>query len=118
MAIRKRGGTWQIDYLDPGGKRVRKSFKTRKEAMAEHGKRVSLIAEGKYLDRKPKKTTLADLCKCYEENYRHQTSFKGAKEKYLSNFKASLGADTLLSTMSFREFETYRNQLVSVHGNN
>jgi hypothetical protein len=32
MAIRKRGDSWQIDYLDPGGKRVRQSFKARKEA--------------------------------------------------------------------------------------
>jgi integrase len=112
MAIRKRGGTWQIDYEDPGGKRVRKSFKTRKEATAEHGKRVSLMAEGRYLDIKPEsKTTMADLCKKYTESFSGQISFKNAKEKYLSNFMASLGADTLLSTMSFDKVETYRNQL-------
>ena len=85
MAIRKRGGTWQIDYLDPGGKRVRQSFKTRKEAQAELGKRVSLIAEGRYLDVKPEsKTTLSELCKKYTESFSGQSSFKNAKEKYLS----------------------------------
>ncbi len=51
MAIRKRTGkrgvTWQIDYTDPEGKRVRRNFKKKKDAEAELGKRVSLIAEGK-----------------------------------------------------------------------
>jgi hypothetical protein len=28
--IRKRGNSYQIDYLDPTGKRVRKSFKKKK----------------------------------------------------------------------------------------
>jgi integrase len=112
MAIRKRGDSWQIDYLDPGGKRVRQSFKTRKEATAELGKRVSLIAEGRYLDVKPEcKTTLAELCKRYEENFGNQSSFKNAKGKYLSNFKASFGEDRLLSTITFKEVETYQNQL-------
>lgn len=48
--IRKRGKGYQIDYFDPTGKRVRKSFKKKKDAEAELGKRVSLIAEGRYLD--------------------------------------------------------------------
>jgi integrase len=112
MAVRKRGDSWQIDYLDPGGKRVRQSFKTRKEAAAEHGKRVSLIAEGRYLDVKPEcKTTLAELCQRYEEYFGYQSNFKNAKKKYLSNFKESFGADRLLSTITYGEVEAYRNQL-------
>lgn len=112
MAIRKRGDSWQIDYLDPGGKRVRQSFPTRKEATAELGKRVSLIAEGRYLDVKPEsKTTLVELCKRYAENFGNQSSFKNAKEKYLSNFKASFGENRLLSTIAYGEIEAYRNQL-------
>ena len=43
MAIRKREGTrgvtWQIDYLDPNRVRVRQSFKKKKDAEAELGKR-------------------------------------------------------------------------------
>jgi hypothetical protein len=101
MAIRRRGGSWQIDYLDPGGKRVRQSFKTRKEATAEIGKRVSLIAEGRYLDVKPEsKTTLAELCRRYEENFGNQGSFRNAKRKYLSNFRHSFGEDRRLSTIT------------------
>jgi integrase len=112
MAIRKRGDSWQIDYLDPGGKRVRQSFKTRKEAAAELGKRVSLIAEGRYLDVKPEcKTTLKELCKRYRKNLGNQSSFKNAKEKYLSNFKKSFGKYRILSTITYAEVGTYRNQL-------
>jgi integrase len=115
MAIRKRGDSWQIDYLDPGGKRVRQSFKTRKEATAELGKRVSLIAEGKYgsmLERlKGYKTTLAELCKRYKENFGNQSSFQNAKEKYLANFKESFGENQLLSTITYDKVETYRNTL-------
>jgi hypothetical protein len=48
--VRKRGGAYQIDYRDPTGKRIRKSFKKRKDAEAEMGKRVSLVAEERYLD--------------------------------------------------------------------
>ncbi|HYA39754.1 MAG TPA: hypothetical protein VEF34_00490 [Syntrophobacteraceae bacterium] len=44
MAIRKRGNSWQIDYFDPTGKRVRKNFKKKKGAEIELAKRVSLIA--------------------------------------------------------------------------
>ncbi len=50
LKVRKMGSSWQIDYIDPNGKRVRVSFKKRKDAEAELGKHVSLIAEGRYLD--------------------------------------------------------------------
>ncbi len=33
--IRKRGNSYQMDSLDPNGKRVRKSFRKRKDAEAE-----------------------------------------------------------------------------------
>jgi len=69
--IRKRGKTYQIDYFDPTGKRVRKSFKKKKDAEAELGKRVLLIAEGRYLDvKKEYKTTLKDILTKYEENFK------------------------------------------------
>ena len=111
MAIRKRGGSWQIDYLDPAGKRVRQSFKTRKEATAEHGKRVSLMAEGRYLDVKPEcKTTLAELCKKYTENFGNQSSFEN-KSRQLQNFMDYFGSDTMLDNIRFVNLETYQNHL-------
>jgi hypothetical protein len=60
--IRKREKSYRIDYFDPNGKRIRKSFKKKKDAEAELGKRVSLIAENRYLDiKKDYKTTLKEL---------------------------------------------------------
>jgi len=37
MAIRKRGDSWQIDYLDPNGKRVRQSFRTARKPQPSMG---------------------------------------------------------------------------------
>ena len=68
---RKTGETsWQIDYFDPTGKRVRQSFKKKKDAVAELGKRVSLIAENRYLDvKKQYSTTFGQLIEKYKETY-------------------------------------------------
>jgi hypothetical protein len=98
--IRKRGDSYQIDYFDPNGKRVRQSFKKKKDAVEELGKRVSLIGEGRYLDvKKDYKTTLSELLEKYTENYQHQASFKSWKEICLENFKTYFGIDTLLANI-------------------
>ena len=90
--IRKRGNSYQIDYFDPNGKRVRKSFQKRKDAEAELGKRVSLIAEGRYLDvKKDYKTTLKELLEKYKENYKDQSSFQTWKRFCLEKFKDHFG---------------------------
>jgi len=110
--IRKRGDSYQIDYFDPDGKRVRKSFKKRKEAEAELGKRVSLIAEGRYLDvKKEYKTTLKELADKYKENFETQASFITGKGAYLENFKGHFGSDTLLANIKYVHLESYRNHL-------
>ncbi|MFO8164527.1 MAG: site-specific integrase [Desulfatiglandales bacterium] len=110
--IRKRGNSYQIDYFDPNGKRVRKSFDKKKEAEAELGKRVSLIAEGRYLDvKKDYKTTLKELLEKYKENYKIQRSFQGGKDYYLKNFKEHFGEDTRLDNIRYVDLETYRNKL-------
>lgn len=110
--IGKKGVSWQIDYFEPDGTRVRKSFKKRKEAEAELGKRVSLIAEGRYLDvKKEYKTTLDQVITKYEENYRHQSSFNNAKRKYLENYREYFGKKTLLVNIRYMDLETYSNHL-------
>jgi hypothetical protein len=112
MALRKRGDSWQIDYIDPNGKQVRQSFKRKGEATAELGKRVSLIAEKRYLDvKKDYKTTFKELLDKYEENFRTQASFRNYKGFFLENFKAYFGGDTLLSNIIYMHLETYRNHL-------
>jgi integrase len=112
MAVRKRGNTWQIDYTDPSGKRVRKSFKKKKDADLEHGKRISLIGENRYMDVKPEcKTTLNELLKQYEANYQHQRSFKSGKSYYLKNFREYFKGETILANIRYADIETYRNHL-------
>ena len=114
MAIRKRGDSWQIDYVEPTGRRVRQSFKKRKDAEAEWGKRVSLIAEKRYLDiKKDYKNTLGQLIQKYTENFQHQKSFISAKRCYLPVFKEYFGEDTLLANIKYVDIATYQNNLRS-----
>jgi hypothetical protein len=95
--IRKRREGYQIDYFDPTGKRIRKSFQKRKEAEAELGKRVSLIAEGRYLDVKRDYTsTLGELITKYTENFQRQASFQNWKRFCLENFESHFGGETFL----------------------
>ena len=111
----KKGVSWQIDYLDPNGKRVRQSFKKKKDAEAELGKRVSLIAEKRYLDvKKDYKTTLGGLMNKYQENYQDQSSFTGWKAFCLKRFKDHFGEETLLSNIRYVDLETYHNKLKKI----
>jgi integrase len=111
--VKKRGNSYQIDYLDPHGKRIRLSFSKKKDAQAELGKRVSLIAEKRYLDvKKDCKTTLEELLKKYSENHKHQASFENLKEYCIENFKKHFGEKTKLSNIRYVDIEMYRNQLM------
>jgi integrase len=105
--VKKRGNRWQIDYADPSGKRVRQSFAGKREAEAELAKRVSLIAEKRYLDvKKEYVTTLKVLTGKYLEN------FTGSiKEHYCENFKGYFGECTLIANIRYVNLETYRNHL-------
>ena len=97
MAIRKRGKGWQIDYFDPHGKRIRLSFKKKKNAVAELGKRQSLMAEKRYLDvKKEYKTMLKELLAKYEENFQDQASYKTVKRFFVDSIKEYFGEETLL----------------------
>jgi hypothetical protein len=101
-----------LDYVDPTGKRVRVAFKKKKDAEAELGKRVSLIAENRYLDvKKDYKMTLRQLIEKYDENHRHQANYKTGKRTYLKNLKNHFGEDTLLSNIRYVDLESYRNQV-------
>jgi len=110
--IRKRGKGYQIDYFDPNGKRVRKSFKKKKDAEAELGKRVLLIAEGRYLYvKKEYNTTLKELINKYVENFQHQASYKTGKKYHIEHILNHFGEKILLSNIRFVDLETYRNHL-------
>src|SRR5208283_5136555 len=109
MAIRKRGDAWQIDYFDPTGKRVRKSFAKKKDAEAGLAKRVSLIAGKRYLDvKKDYTTTLDEVLKKYKVNHEHQASFINSKCHFIENFREYFGKDTRLENIKHVELETAR----------
>lgn len=108
----KNGASYQIDYFDPNGKRVRQSFKKKKDAEAQLAKRVSLIAEKRYLDvKKDYTTTLDELLDKYKENFQHQACFKNWKVFCIDRFKAEFGQDTRLVNIRYVDLETYRNRL-------
>jgi len=110
--IRKRDNSYQIDYFDPNGKRVRKSFQKRKDAEAELGKRVSLIAEGRYLDvKKDYTTTLGQLLDKYIENYKDQAAYQSNKYYFIPKFREHFGEDTKLANIRYVDLESYKNQL-------
>jgi integrase len=107
--IRKRGKAWQIDYFDPSGKRIRRSFKKRKDAEAELGKRVSLIAEGRYLDvKKETKMTFDELAEKYIENFKHQRSFDRAKKGFIDTL-VELFSGQMLSAITYYDCESFLN---------
>ncbi len=108
----KKGVSYQIDYFDPTGKCVRQSFKKKKDAEAELGKRVSLIGENRYLDvKKDYKTTLGEVLDKYTEHYGHQASFSTWKTFCIDRFKTHFGRDTRLANIRYVDLETYRNKL-------
>jgi len=110
--IRKRGNSYQIDYIDPNGKRIRETFKKKKDAEAELGKRVSLIGEHRYLDiKKDYTTTFKELLDKYEENFRDQLSFHTWKRFCIKRFKDYFGEATRLDNIRYVDLETYRNYL-------
>lgn len=108
----KNGVSWQIDYFDPNGKRIRQSFKKKKDAQEELAKRVSLIAEKRYLDvKKDYKTTLKEFLDKYKENFQHQVIFNRWKAFCLKRLEEYFGRDTRLANIRYVDLETYRNKL-------
>jgi integrase len=124
MAIKKRGKTWMIDVYVPTGQkdkegreireRVRKTFKKKKEAEAEHDKMRTLVREKKFLDvAKEYTATLGELLSKYEENFKSQASWGKYKSYCMGDFKAHFGEDTELASIKYVDLETYRNSLRS-----
>jgi len=111
--VKKRGNSYQIDYLDPHGKRVRLSFKKKKDAVAELGKRVSLIVENpkRYLEiSKACTVTFDQLVEKYEENFKHQRSFSSSKKHSLDRLKKEFSG-WILGNISYLHLESFRNQI-------
>lgn len=113
--IRKRGNAYQIDYFDPTGKRIRQSFKKKKDAETELGKRISLIAENpkRYLEIANSTTfTFNELTEKYEENFKHQRSYEKSKKFNIQLLKDQF-SECIVGNISYYDLETFRNKLKS-----
>jgi integrase len=115
--------SWMIDYLNPDKKRIRKTFSTKKQAVAERAARIHMMAKGEYsefVEKKERRTsTLGDLIKLYHENYQDQTTYIKNKQAYIESFKKHFGSPTLLTSIEYGDLKTYRNTLkktLSKHG--
>ena len=118
-SIKKRGKTYQIDYYDPNGKRVRKSFKKRKDAETELAARTVSMADGTYFEKaRTYMTTFEELVEKYIENFKHQRSFERSKSYMIEELKKEFKG-YLLRNITHLELETYRNKLrntLTIHG--
>lgn len=68
MTIRKRGQNWQVDYVDINGKRIRTTYKTKKEAELVHAEAVTSKAKG-LVSSIDTRITFEDSCKYFIEKY-------------------------------------------------
>jgi integrase len=104
--------SWQIDYLDPDGKRIRKNFKKQKDAKAHLAKYENDINTGDYVDpQKYRKATLKQLTEKYEENYSHQAGYATSKKYLIEFIKDYFGENKLLCNIRYVDLETFRNRL-------
>ena len=93
-------------------RRIRKSFNKFKDAEAELAKRVSIIAEGLYLDVKNEyKTTMGEMLGRYEDNFQDQPCYKTSKGYMLKNIRTYFGEDRLLSSIKYVHLEENRSHL-------
>ena len=104
--------SWQIDYLDPDGKRIRKNFKKQKDAKAHLAKYENDINNGDYVDpKKYRRATLNELIEKYEENYSHQAGYSTSKKYLIEFIKGDIGENKLLFNIRYVDLETFRNKL-------
>ena len=113
MVSAKTGNiSWQIDYLDPDGKRIRKNFKKQKDAKAHLTKYENDINNGDYVDpQKYRKATLKDLIENYEENFSYQAGYATSKKYLIEFIRGYFGENKLLFNIRYVDLETFRNRL-------
>jgi integrase len=102
--------TWryQVDVWDLSGKRIRQLFTTKKAAVNEEAKHVSLKAESKsILDiKKDCKITFKELAEAYREVFKNQTSFKNYKGRILELLESEFGSKKL-SEIKYHDLEKF-----------
>lgn len=115
MTIRKRGKTYQIDYFDITGKRVRKSgFKTRAEAQIAESEAITNKSKGlsNIVD---KNITVKEACEYFKENYaKHHCKQKTYDEycRIIDKIIILYFGNTKLINLTKMDVESFRNSLI------
>jgi len=104
------GISWQVDYYEPGGRRVQKRYPRRALAEAALAKAVAAISEGRYGDLAPlPRITLAELAEDYLRAHKAQRSFHSFKADIIRVIVAAFG-DRALHEINYRDLEIWRNE--------
>lgn len=104
---------FQIDYIDPDGKRVRRTFKKFGDAKKEREARMVAMEEGTYRSQRPEnRTTLVDLARDYETHCREAgqdwDSFKAYAIPIMLDF---MGPRTTLGTIDLSRARAFKSHL-------
>lgn len=115
MAIRQRGKTYQIDYFDITGKRVRKSgFKTKAEAQIAESE--AIINKSKGLSNiVDSNMTVKEACEYFKDNYaKYQCRPKTYDEycRIIDKIIIPYFGNTKLINLTKMNVEEYRNSLI------
>ncbi len=112
--VSKKGKvSYQVDYYDPGGKRIMKCFERKKDADDYKSKVDVSKREGRYHDvfdvKKESQTTFTELADRYVENFHGQRCFSRLKYYLVDEYRVTF-ADKRLSEIGYLDLETYRNR--------
>ena len=110
LSERQADGFWHVTWMERIRKRIGK-YKTYKEAEAELSKRVSMIAEGSYLEKKKVyPTTFGQMVQWYSKECEHKKSFKNVLV-WLYKFKGHFGTHTLAENIKYKDLKEYHAKL-------
>lgn len=95
--------SWQIDYLDPDGRRVRKNFKKQKDSKAHLARHETDINDGVYVDsKKYLKATMGNWLKHTKKISDISGVTKALKDTSLTVFKTILLKTCLFTKSDIR----------------
>lgn len=127
--VNKKGTSWVIDYVappdpndldkkgNPKKKRVRETFKTRKEAQAELSARDHSIRKHTYVDpHKYDSITLKHLCDYYVTVCKNQRGYKTGKAGIIKRIREYFGDNCLLYSITFQKLKLYKAHLEQTPG--
>jgi integrase len=110
--INQKGISWKVDFYLPGGKRIMRRFKLRRDAELFLAKVQAAIHEDRYPEifqaPKEKSITFNELADHYQKNFQHQKSWVSSKKSFLQVLRKHFGHKRL-SEITYLDLETFRN---------